>query len=157
MRTDIIEGATLPDYELPDHTNTRRTLSLLQGNDPMILMLGRGFYCPKDRQQLHELVRFSKQCAVGFTRLVTSTTDTFVQLNDLRNVSSSLRQLGSEFKEDRPALIGRASLLLNSIDGKLLHPWLLNRRRVDPNGRRQRWRLGRSAHKTLRMSLVRCR
>jgi peroxiredoxin len=84
MRTDIIEGATLPDYELPDHTNTRRTLSLLQGNDPMILMLGRGFYCPKDRQQLHELVRFSKQCAVGFTRLVTITTDTFVQLNDLR-------------------------------------------------------------------------
>jgi len=50
----------------------------------MILMLGRGFYCPKDRQQLHELVRFSKQCAVGFTRLVTITTDTFVQLNDLR-------------------------------------------------------------------------
>jgi peroxiredoxin len=84
MRTDIIEGATLPDYELPDHTNTRRKLSLLQGNDPMILMLGRGFYCPKDRQQLHELVRFSKQCAVGFTRLVTITTDSFVQLNDLR-------------------------------------------------------------------------
>ena len=53
MRTDIIEGAMLPDYELPDHTNTRRTLSLLQGNDPMILMLGRGLYCPKDRQQLH--------------------------------------------------------------------------------------------------------
>ena len=78
MRTNIVEGATLPDYELPDHTNTRRTLSLLQGNDPMILMLGRGFYCPKDRQQLHELVRFSKQCAVGFTRLVTITTDTFV-------------------------------------------------------------------------------
>ena len=44
----------------------------------MILMLGRGFYCPKDRQQLHELVRFSKQSAVGFTRLATITTDTFV-------------------------------------------------------------------------------
>ena len=43
MRTDLIEGATLPDYELPDHTNTRRKLSLLQGNDPMIPMLGRGF------------------------------------------------------------------------------------------------------------------
>jgi peroxiredoxin len=84
MRSDIIEGATLPDYELPDHTNTKRKLSLLQGDDPMILMLGRGFYCLKDRQQLHELVRFSKQCAVGFTRLVTITTDTFVQLNDLR-------------------------------------------------------------------------
>src|SRR6185503_18644586 len=36
------------------------------------------------RQQLHQLGRFSKQCAVGFTRLVTITADTFVQLNDLR-------------------------------------------------------------------------
>ena len=51
MRPDIVEGTTLPDYELPDHTTTRRKLSLLQGNDPMILMLGRGFYCPKDRQR----------------------------------------------------------------------------------------------------------
>jgi len=79
-----VEGATLPDYELPDHTRVRRKLSLLQGDDPMILTLGRGIYCPKDRQQLHELVRFSAQCAVGFTRLVTITTDTFILSNDLR-------------------------------------------------------------------------
>jgi peroxiredoxin len=52
MRADIVEGATLPDYELPDHTDTPRRLSLLQGNDPMILTLNRGVYCPKDRQQL---------------------------------------------------------------------------------------------------------
>jgi peroxiredoxin len=59
MRPDIGEGTTLPDYELPDHTNTRRTLSLLQGNDRMILMLVRRFYGPKDREQLHELAQFS--------------------------------------------------------------------------------------------------
>jgi peroxiredoxin len=84
MREDIRPGAPFPDYELPDHTATPRRLSLLQGDDPMVLMLGRGIYCPKDRQQLHQLVRFSAQCAVGFTRLVTITTDTFVQSNDLR-------------------------------------------------------------------------
>jgi hypothetical protein len=36
MREDIKVGALFPDYELPDHTNVKRKLSLLQGNDPMI-------------------------------------------------------------------------------------------------------------------------
>lgn len=84
MRDDMVEGATFPDYELPDHTGVRRKLSFLQGGDPMILMLGRGIWCPKDRQQLHELVRFSAQCAVGFARIVTVTTDSLMLSNDLR-------------------------------------------------------------------------
>ena len=36
MRADIVPGGTFPDYELTDHTKTRRTLSELQGIDPMI-------------------------------------------------------------------------------------------------------------------------
>ena len=39
MRADIVVGAKFPDYELTDHTRTRRRLSELQGNDPMILLL----------------------------------------------------------------------------------------------------------------------
>lgn len=84
MRADIVPGATLPDYELPDHTDTPRRLSVLQGNDPMILMLGRGIFCPKDRQQLRQLVAFQEEITVGFSRLVTITTDNFVLINDLR-------------------------------------------------------------------------
>lgn len=85
MRSDIVEGAAFPDYELPDHTNTPRRLSFLQGDDPMVLTLHRGIYCPKDRQQLQQLVPFAAQCAVGFTRLVSITTDrSLVLLNDLR-------------------------------------------------------------------------
>lgn len=85
MRDDIREGATLPDFELPDHTGVKRKLSFLQGDDPMVLTLNRGIYCPKDRQQLHQLVPFSRQCAVGFTRLVSITTDrNLILLNDLR-------------------------------------------------------------------------
>ena len=85
MRADVIPGAAFPDFELPDHTDTPRKLSFLQGDDPMVLTLHRGIYCPKDRQQLHQLVPFSKQCAVGFTRLVSITTDrNLVLLNDLR-------------------------------------------------------------------------
>ena len=44
MRSDIIPGATFPDYALPDQTGTVRTLSELQGRDPLILTLARGNY-----------------------------------------------------------------------------------------------------------------
>ncbi len=84
MKPQIQPGALFPDYELPDHVNVNRKLSYLQGDDPMILMLGRGIYCPKDRQQLAQLVAFSSQCAVGFTKIVTITTDNLVLSNDLR-------------------------------------------------------------------------
>jgi hypothetical protein len=42
MRSDIVPGRVFPDYELPDHTNTVRRLSELQGDDPLILTLARG-------------------------------------------------------------------------------------------------------------------
>src|SRR4051794_25704520 len=85
MRADIVAGATFPDYELPDHTDTPRKLSILQGDDPMVLTLHRGYYCPKDRQQFHQLIPFSKQCAVAFTRLVSITSDdNLVQVSDVR-------------------------------------------------------------------------
>src|SRR5215471_17155019 len=46
MRADIVPGAKFPDFELTDHTRKRRRLSELQGNDPMILILSRGHFCP---------------------------------------------------------------------------------------------------------------
>jgi hypothetical protein len=36
MRADIVAGAVFPDYELTDHAGKRRTLSELQGPDPML-------------------------------------------------------------------------------------------------------------------------
>jgi hypothetical protein len=51
MRADIVAGAVFPDYELTDHAGKRRKLSDLQGPDPMILVLSRGGFCPKDRRQ----------------------------------------------------------------------------------------------------------
>jgi hypothetical protein len=56
MRTDIVPGAVFPDYELSDHTAKRRKLSELQGPHPMVLVLSRGGYCPKDRRQAEGLV-----------------------------------------------------------------------------------------------------
>jgi len=51
MRADIAAGGTFPDYELPDHTSAPRRLSELEGDDPLILTLARGHYCPKEHQQ----------------------------------------------------------------------------------------------------------
>src|SRR5580765_1600687 len=53
MRADIVPGGVFPDYELSDHRGKRRTLSELQEGDPLVLVLARGGYCPKDRRQ-HE-------------------------------------------------------------------------------------------------------
>ena len=75
MRSDIIPGGAFPDYALPDHTGTVRTLSELQGRDPMILTLARGHYCPKEHQQHLDLAAFQSKVAVAYTQMVTIATD----------------------------------------------------------------------------------
>ncbi len=84
MRADIIPGAIFPDYELTDHTTKRRKLSELQGRDPMVLVLSRGGYCPKDRRQHEGLVQLYRELQVGYCRLVTISTDTIVETNEFR-------------------------------------------------------------------------
>src|SRR5262245_40328644 len=42
MRGDIVPGAVFPDYALSDHRGKHRTLSELQGCDPVVLVLSRG-------------------------------------------------------------------------------------------------------------------
>ena len=75
MRSDIQPGATFPDYELPDHENIPRKLSELQGDDPLILTLARGHYCPKEHQQHLELAAFYPKIAVAYTQIATIATD----------------------------------------------------------------------------------
>jgi peroxiredoxin len=84
MRADIVPGGTFPDYELPDHTETPRRLSELQGRDPLVLMLSRGHFCPKEHQHHLELVAFQSQVAVAYTQMVTITTDEHHELQELR-------------------------------------------------------------------------
>jgi peroxiredoxin len=84
MRPDIKPGATLPDFELPDQTGTSRRLSELQGEDPMILTLARGHYCPKEHQQHLELAAFYPKIAVAYTQIVTIATDDHHTLQEFR-------------------------------------------------------------------------
>ena len=85
MRSDIVPEAKFPDFELTDHTGTRRKLSDLQGPDPLILVLGRGGYCPKDRRQHEGLVQLHREMEVGYCRLVTITTDNITETNEFRS------------------------------------------------------------------------
>ncbi len=84
MRSDIVPGSVFPDYELSDHAGKRRKLSALQGPDPMILVLGRGGYCPKDRRQHEGLVQLHRELDVAYCRLITITTDNITDTNEFR-------------------------------------------------------------------------
>ena len=63
MKTNLKVGDTFPDFELPDHNGRPRRLSgytkpspldeRLGFDDgyPLILVFGRGFFCPRDGEQ----------------------------------------------------------------------------------------------------------
>jgi peroxiredoxin len=84
MRAEIVPGAPFPDFDLPDHTGKHRKLSEIQGVDPMIMMLSRGAYCPKDRRQMEGLLQLHRELEVGYCRLVTISTDNLLQTNESR-------------------------------------------------------------------------
>jgi peroxiredoxin len=84
VRGDIVPGALFPDYELTDHAKKRRKLSELQGIDPMIVLLSRGHFCPKDHQQHLELCANYSKIAVAYTQIVTISTDNIVESREFR-------------------------------------------------------------------------
>jgi peroxiredoxin len=84
MRADIVPGAVLSDYTLTDHRGRRRTLSELQGGDPMVLVLSRGGFCPKERRQHEGLLQLHREMLVGYCRLVTLSTDNLLDTNEFR-------------------------------------------------------------------------
>jgi peroxiredoxin len=87
MTTNLRVGDMFPDFELPDHRKRSRRLSeytrpspldeKLSFDDgyPVILVFGRGFFCPRDQKQMRGLVRFQSELAVNYCKLVTVSTD----------------------------------------------------------------------------------
>ena len=71
MSKGLEPGAILPDFELPDEDGVLHKLSELQGDNLMVLMLGRGEHCPRERQHQRDMQRFQQWCPVAFTSLVT--------------------------------------------------------------------------------------
>jgi peroxiredoxin/cold shock CspA family protein len=85
--TNLREGEVFPDFELPDHGVQHRRLSDYTkpsplderlGFDegyPLILVFGRGFFCPRDQEQMRGLVRFQSELAVNYCKLVSVSAD----------------------------------------------------------------------------------
>lgn len=83
MTTNLRVGDRFPDFELPNHDNELVKLSnftqpslmdkylgFMDGY-PLILVFYRGFFCPRDRQQLPQLVQFQGELAVNYGKLIT--------------------------------------------------------------------------------------
>src|SRR6266404_2692323 len=54
------------------------------GDDPLILTLARGHYCPKEHQQHLQLAAFYPQIAVAYTQIATIATDDHHTLQEFR-------------------------------------------------------------------------
>ena len=94
----VTEGSTAPyrpaandqvgaDFDAPGHIDTallEKKLSELQGEDPLILTLARGHYCPKEHQQHLELAAFYPKIAVAYTQIATIATDDHHTLQEFR-------------------------------------------------------------------------
>jgi peroxiredoxin len=80
--TTLRLGEAFSDFELPGHGKRPRRLSgytrpspldeRLGFDDgyPLILVFGRGFFCPRDREQMRGLVRFQSEPAVNYCQLL---------------------------------------------------------------------------------------
>ena len=87
MTTQLQVNDQFPDIALPDHQNELRRLShfkkpglldqhlgFLDGA-PLILVFFRGFFCPRDQQQMRQLVAFQHELAVNYGKLVAVSAD----------------------------------------------------------------------------------
>src|SRR4051794_20166673 len=85
MRSDMVPGALFPDYALSDHRGVHRKLSELQQQDPLVLVLSRGGFCPKERRQHEGLLQLHREMVVSYCRLVTISTDNLLETNEFRS------------------------------------------------------------------------
>jgi cold shock CspA family protein/peroxiredoxin len=76
-----------PDVELPDQRNLPARLSQLTRASlldehldfadgyPLIVQFFRGFFCPRDQEQMRQLVQFQRELAVNYGRVVSISAD----------------------------------------------------------------------------------
>ena len=85
--TGLNVGDVFPDFTLPDHRGRPRTLSgytrpsrmdekmgFLDGY-PIVVVFSRGFFCPRDQQQMRALVGFQDELEVNYCKLVVVNAD----------------------------------------------------------------------------------
>ena len=75
MRSDIKPGGVFPDYSLPDHTNTVRKLSEIQGDDPLILTLAGATTARRSTSSTSSWRRTIRRSPSSYTQVATIATD----------------------------------------------------------------------------------
>lgn len=87
MTTTLHVNDSFPDFELPDSRNTMIRLSMLtkpslfdekvgfEDGYPVILLFMRGFFCPRDQEQMRQLVQFQHELAVNYGKMVAVSVD----------------------------------------------------------------------------------
>ena len=81
----LFQGLLSPITNFLTTQAKRRKLSELQGQHPMVLVLSRGGFCPKDRRQAEGLFELHREMEVGYCRLVTISTDNITETNEYRS------------------------------------------------------------------------
>ena len=78
MTTTLKINDVFPDFELPDSRGVPVRLSTLtkpslfdervgfHDGYPLILLFMRGFFCPRDQEQLRQLVQFQHELSVNY-------------------------------------------------------------------------------------------
>jgi peroxiredoxin/cold shock CspA family protein len=87
MTTNLRVNDQFPDFTLPNHQNELTRLShftkpslldthlgFLDGY-PLILVFFRGFFCPRDQQQMRQFVEFQHELSVNYGKLVAVSAD----------------------------------------------------------------------------------
>jgi len=72
---DLKRGGRFPDLDLPDHTGRPRMLSEVAGGDPLVLLLSRGWWCPKEQRHLREVVALQDEFEVAYSRIAVVSVD----------------------------------------------------------------------------------
>ncbi|MBA2715102.1 MAG: redoxin domain-containing protein [Rubrobacteraceae bacterium] len=85
--TNLNVGDTFPDFMLPDHRGSPKTLSGytkpsqvdeklgFQNGYPIVLIFSRGFFCPRDQEQMRQLVGFQNELKVNYCKLAVVNAD----------------------------------------------------------------------------------
>ena len=118
--TNLSFGDTFPDFMLPDHSGSPKTLSDYTGPSqvdekmgfldgyPLILIFSRGFFCPRDREQMRQLVGFQDELKVNYCKLAVVNADPPM-------VSAAFRAgLGASFpflSDEHRTVIGQIGIL----------------------------------------------
>lgn len=129
MATALAVGEPFPDIELPDQAGAPVRLAHLTRPGPLDARLGfgdgyplivqffRGFFCPRDQQQMRQYVQFQQELAVNYAKLVTISAQPPL-------VNAAFRAgLGAPwpFLSDEPRALIRQLNILDETEGEYAH------------------------------------